>query len=154
MAALTQSLARSGGHLPSAYATLIGLGLQAPKLAKVKTPFDYTISLLRAAPPPQPPRPGAVLYMLAQLGQPLWAAPLPNGWPDNAGAWADPDLMLGRVDAAYTYAGLLAGANPQAIAATALGGLQKPATGQAMAQAGSPREALAMLFTSPEFLRR
>ncbi len=154
VAALTQSLARSGGHLPSAYATLIELGLRAPKLAKVKTPFDYTISLLRAAPPPAPPKPGAVLYMLAQLGQPLWAAPLPNGWPDNAGSWADPDLMLGRVDAAYSYAGLLAGAEPDAIAATALGELRKPATFQAMAQAGSPREALAMLFTSPEFLRR
>ena len=157
--ALYQTLSRSKGHLGAAYARLIGLGMQAPPLSKLKTPFDYTVSMLCAAPQAGNPRPERMLNMLAQLGQPLWAAPLPNGWPDVAVKWADPDLVLGRVDAAYTYAGfagagLAGGTDPQIVAQIALGPLQAPATRLAMQQAGSPREALALLFASPEFQRR
>ncbi len=152
--ALYQTLSRSEGHLGTAYAQLIELGMAAPPLAKLKTPFDYAVSLLRAAPPQTAPKPEATLNMLAQLGQPVWSAPLPNGWPDTAANWADPDLVLGRVDAAYTYAGFAGGADPQMIATGALGPMRSQAMIQAMQQAGSPREALALLFSSPEFQRR
>jgi uncharacterized protein (DUF1800 family) len=40
------------------------------------------------------------------------------------------------------------------MAGVALGGLLRPATAQAIATAGSRREAVTMLFTAPEFQRR
>ncbi|WP_459695208.1 DUF1800 domain-containing protein [Acidisoma sp. C75] len=155
VAGIAQALARSGGQLTAAYEVLIDLGMAAPPLGKVKTPFDYTVSLLRAAPTAAMAEPQRLLGLLAQLGQPLWAAPLPNGWPDQATAWADPDLLLARVDAGFTYAGDVARqAAAPAVAEAALGPFQSAATRSAIAAAGSPREALAMLFSSPEFLRR
>jgi uncharacterized protein (DUF1800 family) len=40
------------------------------------------------------------------------------------------------------------------VAQAALGPLLRPATATAIATAGSPREAMAMLFAAPEFQRR
>jgi uncharacterized protein (DUF1800 family) len=152
--ALYETLLHSQGNLGAASAKLVDIGMASSPLTKLKTPFDYTISLLRAAPPQAGIQPQRVIGMMAQLGQPLWGAPLPNGWPDTAENWADPDLIMGRVDAAYSYAGLAGKQDPHSVAASTLGPLLSPATSQAMQQAGSPREALALLFASPEFMRR
>ena len=96
--------------------------------------------------------------MLARLGQTFWGAPLPNGWPDQAADWDGSDAILSRVDWAYTYAGRVdngnTGAQPAEIANAALGGLLRPATAAAIAAAGSRREAVTLLFASPEFQRR
>jgi uncharacterized protein (DUF1800 family) len=63
-----------------------------------------------------------------------------------------------RIDWAYTYAARFdngaAGAQPADVADAALGPILQPATANAMALAGSRREALTLLFASPEFQRR
>ena len=96
----------------------------------------------------------AALGMLRRLGQPLWAAPLPDGWSDLGGDWSGPDAVLARIDFAYTMAGRSHDRAPAAIATAALGAQLRPETLAAVSTAGSPREALALLFASPEFLRR
>jgi uncharacterized protein (DUF1800 family) len=95
---------------------------------------------------------------MLQLGQPLWGAPLPNGWPDQAAVWSGSDAIIARINWAYTYAARFdngdTGVQPSDIAGVALGPLLRTETATAIANAGSRREAITMLFASPEFERR
>jgi uncharacterized protein (DUF1800 family) len=163
VAHIARVLAATEGNLGAASAALVDLPGAWVAGAKLKTPFDIVISTLRAAPPPADDpnaaaHPANVIGILNALGQPLWNAPLPNGWPDTAASWSSSDAMLTRIDWAYTYAGRLEGGpdgpQPAEIAQTALGPLLRPATATAIANAGSRREALTLLLTAPEFQRR
>jgi len=62
-------------------------------LAKLRSPQDYGIACLRALDLPAANRPD-LLQALNALGQPVWAAPLPNGWPDQAADWAASEAVL------------------------------------------------------------
>jgi uncharacterized protein (DUF1800 family) len=97
--------------------------------------------------------PGRFAGGQALLGEPLWRPPSPKGHPDVAAAWID---GLGqRLDVANNFAERMAGrAEPQAILEHALGTLAGPDTRNAVARAESRQQALALLFMSPEFLRR
>jgi uncharacterized protein (DUF1800 family) len=121
-------------------------------LAKLRPPQDYAIACLRALELPAANQPD-LLKALHGLGQPVWAAPLPNGWPDQAADWAAPEALLRRIDWAYAIAGRTDAAAADLGQAT-LGPLLPPATLTAMQHAGSRRDALALLLASPEFLRR
>jgi len=94
------------------------------------------------------------LGVLAGLGQPIFAAPAPNGWPDRAADWAGPEAMLRRIDWSFAVAGRAADADPMQIADATLGPLLRPATLDAVRHAGSRREAITLLLSSPEFQRR
>ena len=91
---------------------------------------------------------------LTTLGQPLWTAPLPNGWADAAAEWTAPEAMMRRIDWSYALAGRAGDHDPAAVADAALGALLTARTRDAMRGAGSRRDALTLLFTSPEFQRR
>jgi uncharacterized protein (DUF1800 family) len=91
---------------------------------------------------------------MAALGQPLWTAPQPNGWPDRAEDWIAPEAMMRRLDWAYTFAGRVGRVDPRAVAEAALGPLARAETVAAMRGAGSVRDALTLLFLSPEFTYR
>lgn len=148
----------SQGDLAATSAALVDLPQAWVQGQKFKTPFEYVVSALRAAPPPPAPKPVNIAGAIGALGQPVWNAPLPNGWPDQAAVWAASDAVLARIDWAFTYAGRFdqgfAGPQPADIANLALGPLLRPATQRAIAQAGSRREALTLLFAAPEFMRR
>jgi uncharacterized protein (DUF1800 family) len=144
----------SHGDLGAAASALIGLPAAWRPAGKLRTPLDFVVATLRAldaAPPDQPYLTGA----LAGLGQPMWSAPQPNGWPDRAADWAGPEALVRRVDWAYAAAGRFGGgSDPAELAKANLGPLLRPATLEAMRRAGSRRDALTLLFTSPEFQRR
>jgi uncharacterized protein (DUF1800 family) len=144
------------GDLGAASAALVDLPQAWVPGQKFKTPFEYTISMVRAAPPPPSPKPPLLQAVLNQLGQPVWSAPLPNGWPDQAADWAGSDAVMARIDFAYTYAGRFGDAttSPLQLADNALGPLLRPETRAAMSAAGSPREAMTLFLTAPEFQRR
>ncbi len=156
VARIAAVLRDSGGALAEAYAALVDLRAAWIPGQKLKTPFEYMVSTLRAAPPPADVPHGFYESMLNRLGQPLWMAPLPNGWPDQAANWAGADAIMARIDFAFAYAGRYdqAGLQPGDIANAALGPLLRPATSYAIASAGSRQEALTLLFSSPEFQRR
>jgi uncharacterized protein (DUF1800 family) len=148
-------LRETKGDLGATSAALVDLPQAWVPGQKLKTPFEYVISMLRAAPPPPAQKPPNPIMFLAQLGQPVWSAPLPNGWPDQAVDWAGSDAVMARIDLAYTYAGRFNDdADPAQLAGNALGPLLRPETQTAMAAAGSPREALTLFLTAPEFQRR
>jgi uncharacterized protein (DUF1800 family) len=144
----------TGGDLKAA--TLAVLKLPAawqPPLAKLRSPFDYSVAVVRALdlpPENQPDLPG----VMGALGQPFLTAPLPNGWPDDAPSWADGELLLRRADWAMAVSGRAATLDPSVLAEASLGPLLSADTVQAVRGAGSRREGLALLFASPEFQRR
>jgi uncharacterized protein (DUF1800 family) len=147
----------TGGDLGQAAAGLVDLEDAWTPGTKLRAPVDLVVAGFRAlaVPPgewtdPAPP----FLAILAGLGQPLWTAPAPNGWPDEASAWSGPEAMMRRIDWAFAVSGRIGDRDPMEIADAALGPLSRPETRNAMAHAGSRREALTMLLTSPEFQRR
>jgi uncharacterized protein (DUF1800 family) len=143
----------TGGDLGAACATLVGLPGAWTPLTKMRDPTDYAVAGLRALDLPQDQR-LPLVQMIRGLGQPVWDAPLPNGWPDRAADWAGPEAMLRRIDWAYGVSGRADDLDPDAVAQASLGPLLHPATALAMQRAGSRRDALTIMLSSPEFQRR
>lgn len=142
------------GDLGAASRALIALPeAWSTPLSKVRSPQDYVISVLRAVEAPADTSDRA-LGAMQFLGQPWWGPPAPIGFPDTAAAWAAPELMVRRIDWSNSLAGRGAGRDTGDVAATVLGPLCRPDTLRATARAGSAREALTLLLTSPEFQRR
>ena len=143
----------TGGDLGAASIALIHLDEAWTPLAKLRSPLDFSVATLRALDLP-PDKQVPLAGVLGNLGQPLWTAPLPNGWSDLATDWAAPEAMMRRVDWTYSVASRAGDRDPQAVAEAALGPLLRPRTAEAMKHAGSRRDALTLLLTSPEFQRR
>ena len=146
-------LRTTGGDLKAAARALIGLPEAWRPMAKLRSPMDYSVAVLRAIDLPADRRPD-VLAIMDGLGQPLHGAPLPNGWSDQAADWAAPEAMMRRLDWAYAVAARGAALDPVVVAQNSLGPLLPQATREEIARAGSHREALTLLFASPEFQRR
>jgi uncharacterized protein (DUF1800 family) len=146
-------LSTTQGDLGAAAAALLTLPEAWQPGQKVKTPVEYVVSVLRAA-PPQPGDEPPLLPVLNKLGQPLWAAPLPNGWSDKSADWVGSDAVLSRIDWSYNYAERVQAAQPIDVASQTLGAHLRPQTASAIKGAGSPQEGLTLLFASPEFQRR
>ena len=157
VARVAAALTESGGDLAAAAAAVVDLDSAWRPLEKLKTPQEFIVSTLRAAPPADG-KPVDYAGVANALGQPFWGAPLPNGWSDQAATWDGGDAILARVDWAFTYSGRFddgaTGKQPRDVADGALGDLLRPATASAIATAGSRREALTLLFAAPEFQRR
>lgn len=157
--ALTQRLSavflESDGDLSALYETLITSeeSWAAPR-TKLRLPQEYLIALLRATGRPAP-APKRLNASLKALGQPLWMPPGPNGFSDLSSAWATPEGLNSRLDVAYALAAPLAQKlDPRDFAETRLKGLLTDTTRQAVAQAETRAQGLALVFLSPEFMRR
>jgi len=149
----------TGGDLGAASAALISLDTAWQPATKLRAPLDYVVACLRALDLPSEQRAEpSLLGMLAGLGQPLWNAPQPNGWPDRAGDWATPEGMIRRIDWAYGVSGRVTSSqnarDAAELAEAALGPLLSADTLQAVHRAGSRREAMTLLLSAPEFQRR
>ena len=124
-----------------------------PPLSKLRAPLDYMMAVLHALEAPAQITAG-LINTSQFLGQPIWNAPAPNGWPDQMADWAAPEAILRRVEWAFGQAGRGAGRDAAALAEAVMGPLIRPETLQAASRAGSAREALTLVLTSPEFQRR
>jgi uncharacterized protein (DUF1800 family) len=153
---LERAFLDSGGDLPSLYRVLIDApecwDASAPKF---KTPWDWTLSMLRATGLRQlPDRRGAV-GALAALGQPIWQPGSPAGFDDIAARWAGPSgLMLRAELAARVAGGIAAIADPRSWGAAMLGDAARGETLNAIARADSPSQGVVLALMAPEFLRR
>jgi len=149
------ALRDSGGNLGAAARALIALpAAWSPPLTKLRTPTDYVLAVLRAVEAPADQSERMAMGTLNYLGQPLWGARAPIGWPDVATDWAVPETMLRRVEWANGVSARGAGRDAAGLAEAVLGPLVRPETLRASARAGSAREALTIVLTSPEFHRR
>jgi uncharacterized protein (DUF1800 family) len=141
------------GDLGAAAEGLVGLTEAWAPGAKIRTPLDLVVAGFRALEVPTDPMP-PFLAILAGLGQPLWTAPAPNGWSDIAADWSGPEAMMRRIDWAFAVAVRIGDRDPISIADKCLGPLCRAETRDMVAHAGSRREAMTLLLTSPEFQRR
>jgi len=141
------------GDLGAASAALVSLPAAWQPGGKFKTPQELVISSMRALSLEADAMPGLV-GVLGGLGQPLWNAPAPNGWSDRAADWVAPEAMMRRVDWAYGFAGRVGENDPVVLADAVLGPLLHDDTLTAMRRAGSRRDAMTLLLTSPDFQRR
>ncbi|WP_244407027.1 DUF1800 domain-containing protein [Roseomonas fluvialis] len=143
------------GDLAAATRALIRLpAAWSPPLTKLRTPSDYVVAVLRAVEAPGDQADRMAVGTMNYLGQPLWGARAPIGWPDVAADWAAPETMLRRVEWANGVSARGAGRDAADVAEATLGPLVRPETLRAAARAGSAREALTIVLTSPEFHRR
>lgn len=162
VAALSQVLQHTRGDLGAVSLALLDRPAAWQPATKFRTPFDFVVATLRALDLPAEPSPDAagsvrerrLPGMLAALGQPVWTAPLPNGWPDRAVDWAAPEAMLARIDWSYRISGHASTVEPMDVAVASLGPLLRPGTQAQIRGAGDRRDALTLLFSSPEFQRR
>ncbi|MFD1789078.1 DUF1800 family protein [Sphingomonas floccifaciens] len=146
---------QSDGDLPTVYRALIAAPeAWASRATKFKTPWDWSVSTLRALGLDEFGTPQTV-GLLQQLGQPVWRPGSPAGWDDVAASWAGPDAVLRRVEVAERFANRAGQViDPRARAQALFPGGASAVTTQAIARAESPPQGLALLLISPDFLRR
>ncbi|HEX5320439.1 MAG TPA: DUF1800 domain-containing protein [Stellaceae bacterium] len=152
---LARAYLASGGDLPTLYRALIDSPeAWAPQPLKFKTPWEWSVSALRAVGQKELDQTMAA-GMLKQLGQPTWQPGSPAGWDDIAASWAAPEALMRRVEIAQRLANKAGSSiDARALAGKVLPGALSDATRTSIARAESPQEGLALLLVSPEFVRR
>ncbi|QSQ23019.1 DUF1800 domain-containing protein [Pyxidicoccus parkwayensis] len=90
----------SDGDLRTVYRALF----QSPEFwasearaAKVKTPFEFVVSALRATDAEVTVRPRLV-QSLARMGEPLYRAPAPTGFPEVSAPWVNSGALVARLN--------------------------------------------------------
>ena len=122
-------------------------------LTKYKTPQDFLISTYRAL--DTTPRANNLAALATQLGQRPMTPGSPAGWPDIADHWNGGDALLKRIEWATTLGGSIGDridAEPRLD--EILGAVASNATRFGIRRAESGAQALALLFSAPEFQRR
>ncbi|MCW5683247.1 MAG: DUF1800 family protein [Pseudolabrys sp.] len=141
------------GNLKEVTRALVGADAawSAPR-GKLKRPGEWMVSALRAS-GVTPPDIRPIVQAQNLLGEPLWKPPAPKGFPDDSASWIDG--VTQRLDIANQLSRRVGGlVDPDDVAEAALGPLLSAETRQALKRAESRPQALALLFMSPEFLRR
>lgn len=153
---LATTFTRNNGELLPVYQTLIGMEeTWADPLAKVKTPNDYMLSLLRATGVAKQVGDLKIVGGLKMLGQVPFSAPSPAGWSDHAKDWIGAEALLQRIDIAEKVAGgIHSRTNPEELLEQTIGPVASAETKFAVKRAGSAEEGITLLFASPEFQRR
>lgn len=153
---LSRNFLKTGGDLPSLYRTLIASPEPwAAAPAMFKSPWDWTVSMLRGLKAPALGERQNVAAMFTQLGQPIWRPGSPAGYDDTIATWAGSAALMQRVELASRIAGRIGDrADARQLAPLILADALTPETAQAIARADSPGQGIAMLFASPAFLRR
>lgn len=153
---LAAAFIRSQGDLPTVYRALI----ESPEAwqkgaAKFKTPWEWSISAMRALAwnaPPERIKPAA---LLRSLGQPVWYPGSPAGYDDVAATWATSDALMRRLEAGRQLAGSAKEINFWELARRIFPDESLSAnTARIIVNAESVLDGLALLLVSPEFLRR
>lgn len=151
---LAAAFTHYSGELKPLYKTLIAMEeAWRDPLAKVKTPNDYILSILRAIGVEVDEKRLAAAYKM--LGQLPFSAPSPAGWSDRAKDWVSAEALLQRINLAqYAARGVQGSAAPEDLLERTIGPVASAETRFAVARAGSREEAVTLLFASPEFQRR
>ena len=159
-----QAFRRSDGDIRTVLQTII----EAPEFfspdayqAKVKKPLEYVASALRVT-EAETKVSHQLLRYLGRMGEPLFLAQPPTGYPDVGASWISPDMLLTRMNfAADLVANRLDGARVQTQSARDNQALIRLIAPDSLSSA--TRAALAettvltpwlLLLAAPEFQRR
>jgi len=155
VARIEKAFVKSRGDLPTVYRALIDApeSWQEP-LAKYKTPSDYIVSTFRGLSLPVQGRQSGI-NAFELLGQRTYSPGSPAGWPDRSADWDGASALMKRIEWADAV-GQRVGAksNAGALAPNLLGETLSADTRTAIARAASGAQAVTLLLTAPEFLRR
>ena len=104
--AAAEAWRRSGGNIAEVVRAIVhSREFWAPSAigSKVKTPFGFVVSALRAlgADPGRSPAPA---QLIARLGEPLYRQVSPAGYPERDADWVTSGGLLGRMNAAVALA--------------------------------------------------
>ena len=129
---------------------------------KIKTPFEYVVSAIRASGQAlADARPAG--HSLQHLGMPLYQCQPPTGYKDTADAWVNTGALVNRMNFAVTWSsaesgpGQLRGRRQESAASVedVLAGVPvSDATRTTIDKASTPQQALALALGSPEFQRK
>jgi uncharacterized protein (DUF1800 family) len=104
---LAQEFQRTHGDLTAVYRTLFvspEFWSDAARGTKVKTPLEFTVSAVRSL--GGTTAGDVALYQaLTRMGQPLYRALPPTGWPEVAQPWVNPGALVARIDFGLRLAG-------------------------------------------------
>jgi uncharacterized protein (DUF1800 family) len=150
---LATAFRTSGGDLPHVYRVLIDAPEVWAAAPKFKSPWDWSVSALRAVGVTSIEGQQAAA-MLTQLGQPVWRPGSPAGFEDSDATWAGPDALFRRVETAGRLATRGGAIDARRTAEVVLADALTPATATAISRCESPAEGLALMLVSPEFMRR
>jgi len=151
---LAKTFQDSGGDLAAVSQALIDSPeAWTPDRRKYKAPLDLVASALRGL--------GVetadlnTVNWLRRLGQLVYNAPSPEGWPDREADWLAPELMMQRIEWGYlSIPRNVADQPPVPFAEAVLGPTLSDKTRSALTAAPSAREGIALALLSPEFQRR
>lgn len=161
---------RTDGRLVAVYQALLEHPESwVPEALKVKQPFDYIISSVRAAGvgagvgvgvgavAPFLKHKGrlSIARALHHLNQTMMQAPGPDGWPEEADRWITAQGLAARLQWAARLGRDLEGRmDPRDYLAIALGDRASPEVTFAATNAAEKWEGIALILASPEFNRR
>jgi uncharacterized protein (DUF1800 family) len=135
--------------------------------AKVKTPFEFVVSAVRAT-EADSTNAMPLVQTLRELGMPPYQCQPPTGYADKAEAWVNTGALLNRMNfavaltegrvrgvrASITASGESIEAARDEIVDRVLAGDLSSSTRDTVAKASRPSQAVALLLGSPEFQRR
>ncbi|WP_424938973.1 DUF1800 domain-containing protein [Aliiroseovarius sp. S253] len=163
--ALTVRFTESDGDLMALYETLLDHpAAWAPEQMKIKQPFDFVASAVRALDVPadmltslnRRDRKLVFFAPLALMGQP-WESPGgPDGWPEDAAHWITPQGLAARIQWAVSAPSSLDVTlpDPRDFVEIALAGQATEMTQFAARAAETRWEGIGIILSSPEFQRR
>jgi len=145
----------SNGHLPTVYRALIETQeAWSQPLAKYKTPNDYIVSTLRGL-QLTADRGRASLAAFEVMGQRTYSPGSPAGWPDRSADWDGASALIKRIEWANAVGQRLGSrVDAKDLAPQLLGDNLTPATRTAISRAASGAQAITLMLSAPEFMRR
>ncbi len=152
---LAHAFTSSGGDLPTVYRALIAAPEPwAQALSKYKTPSDYIVSSFRGL--GLPVANGRVsLGSFEVMGQRTYSPGSPAGWPDRSDDWDGGSALMKRIEWADAVGQKVGNRLDAAeLAPQLLGDTLAANTRTALARAASGAQALTLLLSAPEFMRR
>jgi uncharacterized protein (DUF1800 family) len=134
--------------------------------AKMKTPFDFVVSALRAT-GADIRQPVPLERTMRELGMPLYFCQPPTGYKDTADAWVNTGALINRMNfavalAANTFRGVVVSdplpdrnqADAEAAVEVFLNGDASDATRATIQRATTAAQVVALALGAPEFQRR
>jgi uncharacterized protein (DUF1800 family) len=128
--------------------------------AKVKTPFEFVASALRAS-GADVTMPLPLVRTLREMGMPPYFCQPPTGYATDAATWLSPGALVDRMNfAAALGANRVRGTHVPSLAAretfvdAAVGDTPTPATARAIADATTPAALVAATLGAPDFQHR
>ncbi|RKK03037.1 DUF1800 family protein [Pseudoroseomonas wenyumeiae] len=122
-------------------------------VVKRRPPMEFIMAACRVLGHAAPA--GPLLRDLGAMGQSVFSANSPKGWPEENNAWVAPDGIRTRLDWSMNVAARMQDlADPRTLAEQAFGSVLTEPTRQAIARAESPKRGIAILLMSSEMQRR